>query len=219
MASAIIHICVAKELNKKLKLDEYEMYLGTIAPDMSKQVGQTKNKSHFIINEKNSVPNIKLFLEKYKNDLNNPFNLGYFIHLYTDKLWFDEFIETLKYNESIKLLDGTIYKTSNERIQEMIYEDYTNLNVRLIDHYNLDLKLFYEDFRIPNTNIDEIDKTKLNILIDKMGIIIKNSNSLKSYIFDINIIIAFIQNTVNEIENYIKENNLIDMGDNNDKRI
>lgn len=219
MASAIIHICVAKELNKKLKLDEYEMYLGTIAPDMSKQVGQTKNKSHFIINEKNSVPNIKLFLEKYKNDLNNPFNLGYFIHLYTDKLWFDEFIETLKYNESIKLLDGTIYKTSNERIQEMIYEDYTNLNVRLIEHYNLDLKLFYEDFRIPNTNIDEIDKTKLNILIDKMGIIIKNSNSLKSYIFDINIIIAFIQNTVNEIENYIKENNLIDMGDNNDKRI
>ena len=52
-----------------------------------------------------------------------------------------------------------------------------------------------------------------------MCIIIKNSNSLKSYIFDINIIIAFIQNTVNEIENYIKENNLIDMGDNNDKRI
>ncbi len=48
MASAIIHICVAKELNKVLGLEEHPLFLGSIAPDISKQIGETKEKSHFL---------------------------------------------------------------------------------------------------------------------------------------------------------------------------
>ena len=44
MASAIIHICVAKEINKTLQLPEKELFLGSIAPDISKQVGQTRSE-------------------------------------------------------------------------------------------------------------------------------------------------------------------------------
>lgn len=56
--------------------------------------------------------------------------------------------------------------------KETIYNDYTDMNIKLIDEYNLYLSLFYEDFDIPNTNINEIPIDKLNILIDRMKIII-----------------------------------------------
>ena len=42
MASAVIHLCVAKEINKYLKMDEDYILLGSIAPDISKQIGETK---------------------------------------------------------------------------------------------------------------------------------------------------------------------------------
>ena len=38
MASAIIHLCVAKCANEILKRNEKEFLLGSIAPDISKQV-------------------------------------------------------------------------------------------------------------------------------------------------------------------------------------
>ena len=44
MASSIIHICVAKEVNKYLKRNEKEILIGSIAPDISKQIGRTKKK-------------------------------------------------------------------------------------------------------------------------------------------------------------------------------
>ena len=48
MASAIIHISVAKKINEILHMNEKELFLGTIAPDISKQIGESKDKSHFL---------------------------------------------------------------------------------------------------------------------------------------------------------------------------
>ena len=84
MASAIIHIAVANELNKKLKRNSSKLLIGTIAPDISKEIGQNKVKSHFLDSKDTDIPNIKKFLNKYKNNLNDDFVLGYYIHLYTD---------------------------------------------------------------------------------------------------------------------------------------
>ena len=82
MASAIMHICVAKKMNDKLHVDEKMLLLGSIAPDLSKQVGESKEQSHFLPSPKDPSPDILSFLEKYKNDLHHPFLLGYFIHLF-----------------------------------------------------------------------------------------------------------------------------------------
>ena len=50
MASAVIHLAVAKELEKSLNIKyKKDYYLGAIAPDLAKQIGETKDKSHFII--------------------------------------------------------------------------------------------------------------------------------------------------------------------------
>ena len=207
MASAVIHLAVAKELEKYLNIEnKKDYYLGSIAPDISKQINQHKKESHFLYNTKEDVPNIELFTTKYQNFKNNDFNLGYYIHLYTDKIWFDEFLEKLTYSNSIKLLDGTILATTHDEIRNLIYKDYTNLNIKLIDEYTIDLSLFYEDFQIPETTLDEIPIDKLNILIDQMGIIIENSKQEKNYVFDIYLINEFINNCIvqilDELKNY-----------------
>lgn len=208
MASAVIHLAVAKELLPYLEVANVnEYYLGSIAPDIAKLVGETKQKSHFLYKEREDVPNIKMFTNKYKDFKKNSFDLGYYIHLFTDKIWFDKFLRKLVQNSSVKLLDGTIIECSKEQFVNLIYSDYTNLNIELIDEYNIDLSLFYEKFQIPNTKIEEIPKDKLYILINEMGIIIENFRQEKEYILDIFLIENFIsevkERILNELKNYI----------------
>ena len=155
--------------------------------------------SHFLIHTKEDVPNTEMFINKYPNFMNNEFELGYFIHLYTDKLWFDGFLNNFICNNSIKLLDGTIIETTKEEMQNMIYSDYTNMNIQLIDKYDMDLSLFYEEFQEPKTEINEIPTNNLDILINKMGILISNSQEEKAYTIDIYLVENFIDYACEEI--------------------
>ncbi len=205
MASAIIHICVAKEINKVLKVEEKELFLGSIAPDLSKQIGESKKKSHFLSTPKDQVPNILEFLKKYKDSLTQPFFLGYFIHLYTDKIWFDEFLRSKVYENAVRLLDGTELHLTKEQLADLIYKDYTNVNISLIERYDLDLSLFYEELPVPPIEMEEIPVSKLPILIEKMGVIIENSSQEKGYIFDISVIEDFIQYASEKILKKIEE--------------
>lgn len=206
MASAIIHLAVAKVLEPYFDIkNKKDYYLGSIAPDIAKQIGKTKQQSHFLYNEKQDVPNINLFTNKYPDFYKNNFNLGYYIHLFTDKLWFDKFLNTLVQSNSVRLIDGTLINIYPEELSQLIYSDYTNLNIKIIEEYNMDLSLFYEEFEKPETTIDEIPIDKLDILIDKMGIIIENSTNEKNYIFDIYLIKNFIELTKERILTEIKD--------------
>ena len=91
MASALIHIAIAKEVNNELKREENKYLLGSIAPDISKFVGEPKTFSHFMEKGHNE-PNIDLFLTKYLKYLDDDFVMGYYIHLLVDYLWFKHFI-------------------------------------------------------------------------------------------------------------------------------
>ena len=194
MASAVIHIAVAKEINKDLKMNEKELFLGTIAPDISKQLGESKVKSHFLLNDKTDLPIFDKFLDKYKNNLNNPFIMGYYIHLFTDYLWFKYFIpEITNSSDYINVLSGNKIKCTKEEIEKLIYNDYTNLNISLIEEYDLDLSLFYEDIEIPNIKFDEIPLDKLQVIVDQMGIIIENSKKEYTYSFNIYNVKQFIE--------------------------
>lgn len=196
MASTIIHLAVAKQMEKKLNIkSKYDFYLGVIAPDISKQIGQSKEISHLLINTKDDVPNMELFEYRHKDYKEFDFDLGYYIHLYTDKLWFESFINKITNTEYIKLLDGSIVKTTPDEMMNMIYSDYTNINQQIIDEYGLDLKIFYEDFKKPETHINEIPVDKLDILINKMGILIENSKESKPYSFDIEPVKEFINDS------------------------
>ena len=208
MASAIIHLAIAKQVKEKgkLKLDnEKDYYLGSIAPDIAKQIGTSRNESHFIFNTREDIPNLKLFIKRYPTFKYNSFNLGYFTHLYVDKEWNENVYENIVNNSSIKLLDGTIMNTTPEQIENMIYSDYTNLNIEIIDEYNLDLSLFYEDFKIPDTSLIEIPIEKLDILINKMGLIIENTKIETAYTFDITLVKDFIDKVSDQIIKELKK--------------
>lgn len=206
MASAIIHLAVAKTLEQYLTIEnKRDYYIGTIAPDISKQIGENKQKSHFLINTRDDIPNMEQFVNKYPNFKNNSFDLGYYIHLLTDRLWFSRFMPQITNGNYIKLLDGTVIFSAPTEIQSLIYQDYTNLNVQLLDEYKMDLSIFYEDFIPPKTSIDEIPVEKLNILLDKMGIIIENSTEEKPFSFDLYLVLDFIDKASQEILEELKK--------------
>ncbi len=197
MASAVIHLCVAKEVNKYLKMDEKEILLGSIAPDISKIVGETKEISHFLDHtNEDDIPNIDRFLAKYRKDLNKPFEMGYFIHLLTDKYWFRDYI--YQYIDRYTR-DTNKRKITYTALKDIIYNDYTNINIDLIDKYGLGLDLFSNEWDLPESNITEIPMDQLDLLIEKMGQIISSSTEEKTFIFDTKDIEIFIDNTVKYI--------------------
>ena len=192
MASIVIHMCMASEINKKIKVDNYnEFLLGAIAPDISRVIGQNRDVSHFT-NVETSYPDINKFLNKYGHNLNNDFLLGYFVHLYTDYLWYKYFIGDIKYKGLVTLKDGTKIDYDENTFRKYLYDDYTNLNVQLLDEYNLDLSLFYTPLAKPNIKMDEIPVDRLQELLDSAGLIIENSKTQKAYLFDVSNVKEFI---------------------------
>lgn len=192
MASSLIHIAIANEINKKLKRDSQQLLIGTIAPDISKLIGESKERSHFLTCNEEDIPDIYKFLSLYKQNLNDDFVLGYYIHLYTDYLWFKYFIPEIMENDLIKKLDGTVVKCRGEMAIKYIYNDYTNLNLKIIDAYNLDLKIFYNEIPTINNIIQEIPMEKIDLIVNKASQIIKNSKITKEMTFSMENIYNFI---------------------------
>lgn len=204
MPSTIIHLAVAKEINYKLKKDNSKFLLGAIAPDLSKEIGLDRNMSHFIDNE-DGIPNLDLFLNKYKKYLNDDFVLGYYVHLFTDFLWFKYFLTEIRGKDIITKLDGTKVKYTGRMSLIYIYNDYTDLNMKVIDEYGLDLKIYYNKIPKMNNIITEIPMDKLSLLLNKTGQIIENSKSHKNMVFNMDHIRQFIKTTIDLLEGNLNE--------------
>ena len=192
MASSVIHMVIANEINKTLKRNNDMVLIGSIAPDLSSQIGESKVGSHFLSNN-DDIPDINKFLKKYKNNLNDDFVMGYFIHLYTDYLWFKYFIPEVYEDNMITKIDGTNVKCYGNMLRLYIYNDYTNLNTKLLDEYNMDLHIFYRVHPPIDNIIEEIPMDKLQIIIDKASVIIENSKITKDFIFNIENIKKFVK--------------------------
>lgn len=204
MASSMIHIAVANEINKVINKDRKRLLIGSIAPDIGKHVGITKVISHLQDNN-DGIPNLERFLTKYKNYLNDDFVLGYYIHLYTDYLWFKYFVPDFYNNGYVYKLDGTKVELSNEEKTKYFYNDYTNLNIKLIDDYNLELDIFYEEPPLFDNIIKEIPMDKIKIIIDQAGLIVENTKEGKAYVFDMKLVNKFIKMSVDYILSDLKD--------------
>lgn len=194
MASAVIHLCVATLVSQKTNKRSLELLIGSIAPDIAKYIGENKMKIHFQ-DYNNALPNLKLFLDKYSNYMNDDFVLGYYIHLYTDYLWYKYFMN--------KYLNNN-YKLAKKEFVYYLYNDYTNLNVELIEDYNITLDIFYNEIPLINNIIEEIPMNKINIIIDEMGKIIKNSKKNKTNILKLKEVELFIDLAKEAIYNEVK---------------
>ena len=205
MASAVIHLCVAKKVNSYVQKNEREFSLGAIAPDIAKLVGESKNRSHFLDEDdsEDTPPHYERFINKYKDRLNNAFELGYLVHLMTDFYWFKDYV--YQYIEDYTNDKSVTYTA----IKKIIYNDYTSLNQDLIDDYMLDLYYFQNQIDYPESPIDEIPMDKLDVLVEKMGLIIKNMGDNKSLMIDEKRIILFIESCGNKIISDLIKLNII----------
>ncbi len=111
MPGYVIHLSVAEEYLKKhqnTKENYNEFIEGVIFPDGVKD----KSETHY--GAKSSVSNLYEFLKE--NDIDNSFKKGYFLHLLTDYLFYNKYVDSM----------------SND-----MYNDYDILNAKLIEKYNV----------------------------------------------------------------------------------
>lgn len=111
MPSFVIHIAIANEYIKKHnKKEDYEEFIkGTIEPDL------TNNKEITHYGEKISYIYLNKFLEN--NNIEGSFNRGYFLHLITDYLFYNKYLDYY--------------------IKDKLYNDYYILNKDIIPKYNV----------------------------------------------------------------------------------
>lgn len=117
MPSWNIHLAIAKEVNKKLKLDKNSFYFGNTVPDVDYNMSLTRHDTHYFNVPctkcpKELLPDIDLFLKEYNDKLTNPVIMGTYIHLLTDyyfnsKIYSKHWIQDKDNNIiGIKLLNG-----------------------------------------------------------------------------------------------------------------
>lgn len=69
----------------------------------------------------------------------------------------------------------------------------------------MDLSIFYEETPSFDEVITEIPMNKINLIIDKAGIIIENTKESKAYVFDMKVIKKFIDTSVKYIFSDLKD--------------
>ena len=145
MPSIASHFSCASLVAKKLDIKNDDFYRGNILPDLLEDVD-----SHYKIDGTYYlIPDI----DHYKNIMKNDYiNLGYLCHLLLDKYFLEEYIPN-----NIK-----DYKDIDLFVFERIYTDYTNMNKKLIDYYNLDIKYLNKIMRNFPVKLDQ-KKYKSNL--------------------------------------------------------
>lgn len=120
MPGYVIHLAVAERYlkNHSNKKENYKEFIeGVIFPDSE----EDKEKTHYGKGSSNS--NLYKFLQEHKMD--NSFSRGYFLHLLTDHLFYNHYIDSFSKD---------------------IYNDYDMLNRELIKEYEVKLPKKVEKF-------------------------------------------------------------------------
>ena len=160
MPSSVIHRCVSKRVLEKNNLfnndkDIYLYDIGSIAPDSWKNSSRFKDSlltkkekrmySHFSDADK-FHEYYDRFIDKYKSNLNNPFMVGYLVHLLTDVRWRETmFYRCFDENGSIKMLDGSTLNGEkgvrknllNQESKKMAYHLYNYFNLNKLDNLSV----------------------------------------------------------------------------------
>ncbi len=202
MASWAIHLTIAKELNKTLKLDQNSFFFGNLIPDVDSNSKINRFKAHYY-NKKLPFPkcpkalmiDIKKFLKDYKEHINNPLILGYYCHLLVDNFYNDivcsnYWIQNEEYEIiGIKLKNGKIKKIKST---DKILKKYKHGDFELYGRY------LFKEIELPIINNDkeilknikylknkfytkDLVKQRLNYL--ESGLIKFNKLSLKEKMF------------------------------------
>jgi len=220
MPGFILHITTAKMLFDKLSvtgekaesIDHNAFQVGNLIPDSVSD----KTYSHFrhpSRNEKLMVyPDLDLFLNKYKHLLNDDSLLGYYFHLYIDRVYAKDYIPKI-----ITFYDANGQEASDKaaithalikRTKELVpiktifsddyyYGDFTKMNSYLMRRFDLSTDIVCD---VTNPGIEEVDFNDI-VKIQKqlqgyLDVPEDAVNELK--VFDVEDLLKFLEHTVEE---------------------
>lgn len=177
-----IHLEIGNKLNESIHYSKKDLelfLLGNILPDInngymiedvSKKISH--GHTHF---QREGDPTYLRFLKIYgKSVMSNPLMLGYFVHLYTDYFWNDNFRQKAK---NIKELDS-LPSTELRILKQQDFRSYNNYylsNVLDIKHKH---KAVQESLLIDRVSIQESDLDKV---VDFLHNQKSNDKDLKYY--------------------------------------
>ena len=140
MPSAAAHIASANIVKNKLNIKDDMFFVGALLPDvleMDKKESHFKEQGSFFL-----VPRLNYYKETH--DLNNPMNLGYYLHLYLDYYFLEDYLKNN--NPGVDVFE-----------EKIIYKDYDILNKKILDRFNVDKDKIIE---LLNNNIVEGESSK-----------------------------------------------------------
>ncbi len=137
MPGYVIHLAIAKEYLRKNKKEPNKNFLeGTIAPDLTTD----KSKTHY--GKSPAYTNLGKYLEK--NNIENDYDKGFFLHLIADYLFYNRYLKKLE--------------------KPQIYKDYDYTNKSIIEKYDIEVldsiknKVFFEEGIPVNITLDLLYK-------------------------------------------------------------
>lgn len=147
MAGYIIHLATGEEYIRKYENDikqKQEFLRGIVDPDKTND----NRKAHY--GEKDTVDCLKNFLDKNKENLDSDYIKGYFLHLFTDYIFYGKYFPRRHY-----------------------YKDYDRTNKVIIEKYNVKVPKELEQFA---SFIDEEPEyLKYNLIYEIIELSIENS--------------------------------------------
>lgn len=180
MPSHKIHLTIANEVNKVLKLDNDSIMLGSVMPDLVNS--NNHGVSHYQIegSYEDELANPDKFVREYKEKLNNPIIMGYLIHILTDRYYNNYFFKNYCiFNDDghqikVKLKNGKFgFPIKKYKQSEFGKYDKYLLKKHLVKKFDsVECVLKVKDLSVAQFNIDylkkyienankEVDKPKL----------------------------------------------------------
>lgn len=158
----MIHEEVGYFLSNKLNKNSYNYYLGLLAPDSPNTYGFGKKEDRWLAHQRRKDYNewrnsLKEFYNQEKNNYNEDFLLGYYIHILTDIIY-DDFLY-LKVREEI-LKDGYSLEESHDIMRNDMDKYYFNE----IEEIKNILSKENETFEINGINKELMSKWKDKVL-------------------------------------------------------
>lgn len=165
MASSVIHLAVAKKyVQENPKWDAEKVYAGVLYPDTVKDKAISHytdaNRGSDNISHLKGKVNLFSFLQDHKNM--DDFEMGWFIHLFTDYLFFDECFSK-----------EYLIETSYDDFRRDLYYAYDRVNTYLSEKYGITdeyYKAFPEE-NYPGRDYEEciFSKDMLDSFIERAG--------------------------------------------------
>lgn len=227
MPGFIIHLAEATMIIDYMKKKNdskwcYEFLMGSLLPDT--RLGEEKIHSHFWDESsmKNiaRAPKLERFLAKYGHRLNEPVVFGYYMHLYLDERYVNEYWPTILVfrnaagqveprKEQIAWVElkqnGKCIPFEAFFTAENYYGDYTRSNHWLVARYHIEPPKFSV---LSHVNLDEVDANDLKRVIEELDHICRSAHlgdEKEMAVFNLESLDAFVQKTAEEFWNHVQQ--------------